>query len=339
MKAIKKKTSIKDVAEKAGVSTSLVSYVLNGKGKEHRVSEEMAAKVLQVTKELNYHPNMAARSLRTGKTKTLGLIVADISNPFFARLARCIENIAWERGYQVIFGSSDESNDKFEKLTSVFIDKHVDGMIVTPTADCGESILQFVNRNIPVVMLDRHINGIPVSSVQIDNVAAGYTLTSYLLQKGYKHIALLAYNMELSNIKERYTGYHKALKDYGVPLSEEVVQSVGFEKFEENVPKALKKILAGKVDAIIFATNQVATQSLLALSKMKNIPTGLALASMDHPEFRLSDAPVNYVEQPIDEMGGKALEILFRQIKDSKKQIVEQITLQTDWKKILLSQK
>ncbi len=338
MKTNEKRTSIRDIAEKAGVSTSLVSYVLNGKGKEHRVSEEMAEKVLLVAKQLNYHPNMAARSLRTGKTKTLGLIVADISNPFFAKLARRIENIAWEKGYQVIFGSSDESKDKFEKLTSVFIEKQVDGMIVTPPADCHEHIMQFVNRSIPVVMVDRHIDGLPVSSVQVDNMGATYALTSHLLQMGHRKIALLAYDMKLSNIEGRYQGYRKALKNNGIPSSEEIVYSVLFKDFDKTVSEALKKILAQKVDAIVFATNQVATQSLITMSHMKKLPAKLSLVSVDRPEFRLSNIPVMYVEQPLAELGEKALEILFRQIKETKKQVVEQITLHADWKKILSSQ-
>ncbi len=335
MKASGKRVSIKDVAEKVGVSTSLVSYVLNGKGKEHRVSNEMVEKVLLAAKELNYHPNMAARSLRTGKTKTLGLIVADISNPFFAKLARRIENIAWEKGYQVIFGSSDESKDKFEKLIYVFINKQVDGMIVVPTTGCEGSIVQLVDSNIPVVMLDRHIDDLPVSSVQVDNVAAGYALTSYLLKKGCSRIAFLAHNMKLSNIEGRYKGYHKALQDNGVSSEGEIVESVKFTDFEKNVSVALKKILSDDVDAIVFANNQVATQSLQVLSKMEEKPSGLVLAGMDQPGFGLSNMPVHYVEQPLDEMGEKALEILFRQIKEPKKRIVERVTLKVDWEKML----
>lgn len=338
LKTQKKRTSIKDIAEKVGVSVSLVSYVLNGKGKEHRVSDEMVEKVLQAAQELHYRPNMAARSLRTGKTKTLGLVVADISNPFFAKLARRIENIAWEKDYQVIFGSSDESKDKFEKLTSVFIEKQVDGMIVTPAADCGDAVMQFVHRNIPIVMLDRHIDGIPVSSVQADNVAAGYALTSYLLRKGRKRIAFLAYNMKLSNIRGRYEGYRKALCDAGMSASDEILQSVEFENFEKGVTAALKEISVREADAIVFATNRIAAQSLSVLPKIEGLPKNLLLTGVDHPEFRMSDMPVYYVEQPIEEMGEKALELLFEQIKGVKKQVPELITLSADWEKFLLLQ-
>jgi LacI family transcriptional regulator len=338
MRTIGKKTSLKDIAEKAGVSAPLVSFVLNGKGQEHRVSKEMTEKVLQIAKDLNYHPNNAARSLRTGKTKILGLIVADISNPFFAKLARGIENIAWEKGYQVIFANSDESTDKFSKLISLFIEKQVDGMIVVPTPDCGECIMQLVHRNIPVVMIDRHIEGIPVSSVQIDNVAAGYVLASFLLQKGYKRIGFMSYSLKLPNIKDRYVGYCQALRNHGLSAADEIVQSVEFENFDKNVPKALQKILSHPVDAIIFATNRVATQSLIALSKMKVVPRGLSLAGIDHPEFGWSDRPVHYIEQPIAEMGEKAIDLIFKQIQESKKQIVEKIILTSDWKAWLSAQ-
>ena len=123
-----KKISLKDIAEAAGVSTALVSFVLNGKKKEYRVGEETAQRILKIANEMNYQPNLAAKSLRSGKTKTIGLVVSDISNPFFSQLARVLEDEATKRGYTVLFGSSDEDKDKMTHVVSNLINKGVDGL-------------------------------------------------------------------------------------------------------------------------------------------------------------------------------------------------------------------
>ena len=122
--------SLKDVAQKAGVSTALVSYVLNGKEKEGRVGKEIASKINQIARDLNYQPNHLAKSLRSGKTYTIGLVIADISNPFFANIARIVENEARRLGYTVICGSSDEEADTSWELIKVLISRQVDGLII-----------------------------------------------------------------------------------------------------------------------------------------------------------------------------------------------------------------
>jgi LacI family transcriptional regulator len=326
------RVSIKNIAEKTGVSNAAVSLVLSGKAKEGRIGKDVAERVRQAAKEMNYRPNMAARGLRTGKTKTIGLIVADISNPFFAKLARFIENAAEEMGYQVMFGSSDESSAKFARLVSLFIEKAVDGIIVAPPADAEDSILQFENYGIPTVLVDRSIPTIPVSSIQINNEAAAYTLTSYLLKKGCRRIGFMAYNMRLSNIKGRYEGYAKALQDFHIDVDENLVRSVEFENFEENIQQALNELLDQKIDSIVFATNRVGTQSLLTLQQIHgNKENSLLFVSIDNPdEYKLSRFPIICIEQPIEEMGKRSLEILFRKIKDPQYKIVENITLQAN---------
>ena len=127
-----KKVSLKDIAEAAGVSTALVSFVLNGKKKEYRVGEETAKRILKIAQEMNYQPNIAAKSLRSGRTKTIGVVVSDISNPFFSQLARILEDEATKRGYTVLFGSSDEDTEKMDRVVSNLIIKGVDGLIIVP---------------------------------------------------------------------------------------------------------------------------------------------------------------------------------------------------------------
>ncbi len=320
--------SIKDIAEKVGVSNAAVSLVLNGKEKEGRISLEVAEKIRKAAKEMNYRPNTAARSLRTGKTKMIGLIVADISNPFFSKLARYIENAAGENGYQVMFGSSDESSIKFAKQANLFIEKFVDGVIVAPPADSEETVLQFLSSGIPIVLVDRALPSLPVSSVQIDNVNAAYILTLQLIKEGCKRIAFMAYNLKLTNIQGRYEGYCKALREAGIPIEERLIQAVEFKGFEENIRNALEKLLSKEVDSIVFATNRVGTQSLITLREMQ-VDHDLKFVSIDNPEeYKVSAIPITCIEQPIEDLGRRALEILFRKIADPMNKVVENVTLQ-----------
>lgn len=322
------RVSIKNIAEKLGISSASVSLVLNGKGKNGRISEELTAKILQTAKEMNYRPNMAARSLKTGLSKTIGLLVADVSNPFFAKLARHIENAADKKNYQVMFGSSDESCVKFSKLANLFIEKSVDGVIVAPTTGCGSVIMQIEASGIPTVMVDRTVEDIPVSSVVINNYDAAYRVATHLINEGCRRIGFMAYNMELSNIKKRHEGYLAALKEAGLPTDDHLVKSVCFENFEENIQKELDSLLSYNVDSIVFATNRVGLQSLSTLQKSNRIGN-LKFGSIDNPdEYKISGIPIISVEQPIEELGNRALELLYRRINDPKYKVVETVYLQ-----------
>lgn len=324
------RVSIKNIAEKVGVSNAAVSLVLNGKEKEGRISKEVAEKIRKTAKEMNYRPNTAARGLRTGKTKTIGLIVADISNPFFSKLARYIENAAGENGYQVMFGSSDESKMKFTKQAHLFIEKSVDGVIVAPPAESEDVIMQFLSNGVPIVLVDRVLPALPVSSVQVDNVSAAYQLTSELIKDGCRRIGFMGYDMKLSNIQGRYEGYCKALVEAGISVEQGLVQAVEFEDFESHISTSLENLLAKDVDSIVFATNRVGVQSLIQLKEMRK-DLNLKFASIDNPdEYKLSAITTLCVEQPIEALGRRALEILLNKITNPKYTVVESVTLQTN---------
>lgn len=321
--------SLKDIAKELGVSTATVSLVLNGKDKDGRIGEDVARKVKDAARQMNYRPNIAARSLRTGKTKTLGLIVADISNPFFAKMARHIENIAAKQGYQVMFGSSDESSDKFKRLVELFVEKYVDGMILAPPENSEPVLQDLLKRNIPTVLIDRAVEGIAVSSVQIDNFGAAYSLTNLLIENGAERIGFIAYNTGLPNIKKRYEGYLRALEVNNIAIDEKLIHSVSFDSFEKNIENCIKNILTQKVDSLVFATNRVGVQSLLSL-KLYPQYKKLKYVSIDNPdEYKVTDIPITCIEQPIEGMSRRALDILFKHIDDSQYSEIENVTLQT----------
>ena len=156
---MKKKVSQKDIAQKVGVSTALVSYVLNNL-KEGRISKVVAQKIRETAKELNYRTNQIAKSLKINKTFTIGLIVADISNPFFSSLARIIEDEADKKNYTVIFGSSDENAQKSWKLINALVDRQVDGFIIAPAENTESNLTYLKDHDIPFVLIDRYFPGL-----------------------------------------------------------------------------------------------------------------------------------------------------------------------------------
>ena len=188
---------------------------MNGKKKEYRVGEETAQRILKIANEMNYQPNLAAKSLRSGKTKTIGLVVSDISNPFFSQLARVLEDEATKRGYTVLFGSSDEDKDKMNRVVSNLINKGVDGLIIVPCDNSEKSIASLVNNNIPIVLFDRYFPELNVSYVALNNFNASYISTKHLLNAGYNAPCMVAYEVNLIHMKERIRGYKKAMDEAG----------------------------------------------------------------------------------------------------------------------------
>ena len=306
-----KKISLKDIAEAAGVSKALVSFVLNGKRKEYRVGEETAQRILKIANDMNYQPNLAAKSLRSGKTKTIGLVVSDISNPFFSQLARVLEDEAAKQNYTVLFGSSDENKDKMNSLVGNLINKGVDGLIIVPCEGSERIIASLVYDNVPIVLFDRYFSDINVSYVALNNFNASYVLTKHLLEVGYNAPCMVAYDVDLIHMKERVRGYKKAMGDVGKKNFINVVC------LKQNAPRKsadrlLPKMVDAGVDAFLFATNMISLACLYTIKDMgKGIVGKIGLAGFDgNPAFDFFNVPISYIRQPIDILAQKALEIL-----------------------------
>lgn len=306
-----KKISLKDIAEAAGVSTALVSFVLNGKRKEYRVGEETAQRILKIANDMNYQPNLAAKSLRSGKTKTIGLVVSDISNPFFSQLARVLEDEAAKQNYTVLFGSSDENKDKMNSLVGNLINKGVDGLIIVPCEGSERIIASLVYDNVPIVLFDRYFSDINVSYVALNNFNASYVLTKHLLEVGYNAPCMVAYDVDLIHMKERVRGYKKAMGGVGKKNFINVVY------LKQNAPRKsadrlLPKMVDAGVDAFLFATNMISLACLYTIKDMgKGIVGKIGLAGFDgNPAFDFFNVPISYIRQPIDILAQKALEIL-----------------------------
>lgn len=322
---IKKKTSLKDIAHKAGVSTALVSYVMNGKEKEGRVGKEIAAKINEIAKELNYQPNHLAKSLRSGKTYTIGLVIADISNPFFANIARIVENEARNHGYTVICGSSDEDADKSWDLINVLINRQVDGFIIVSSENTEKQIYHLIDQNIPFVLLDRHFPEIQTDFVTTNNYKAAYDAGSHLIKMGYRHIGLIAYKSQMHHMHERVRGYVDSLKANKINFNQNWLKEVTFNNAKTEVKTAINEMLASgvPVDAIIFSTYSLAINGLKYINELQlKVPADLAIVSFGQAEvFDLYYCPITYLMQQMDELGKSAVDILVTKIKNPKEEI------------------
>lgn len=321
-----KKVSLKDIASKVGVSTALVSYVLNNQ-KSGRIRKEVALKIKETAKELNYRTNQIARSLKLKKTFTIGLIVADISNPFFSSLARIIEDEADKKNYTVIFGSADENAEKSFKLINALLDRQVDGFIIAPAENGESNFIYLKEHDIPFVLIDRYFPGIETNWVSLDNYKAAYSATQHLIDGGNKRIGLVTYNTSLFNLQERKRGYENAMKQNKIAYDKNWCREVLFaDDIKLLVEKAVDELLSlpEPIDSLLFTSNTLATYGLKHIhAKGIKIPDDLSMVTFD--EMDASDlfyAPLTYLKQPIEEMGQMATKILLENI-DKEQKVVQ----------------
>jgi LacI family transcriptional regulator len=315
-----KRIALKDIAEKVGVSIALVSYVMNGLEKEKRVGADVVERIKKAALELNYKPNRIAQSLRTGSTKTIGLIVADIANPFFGNLARVIEDEASRYGYTVIFGSSDEDFSKSASLIDILLNRQVDGFIIVPAEGTEIQIKALNEKGIPLVLTDRYFPDLPTNYVVLDNYDATFDAVLHLVGNGFKRIGMVAYRSDLIHMQERIRGYSEAILG-NKPAGSLHIEVVNYENINSETDNAIEKLTSGGngVDALIFATNAITISGLYSIKEKRlKVPEELGIVGFDgNAAFDFFSSPLSYIEQPTEEMGKEAVRILIEQINGS----------------------
>ncbi|AQG79848.1 LacI family DNA-binding transcriptional regulator [Spirosoma montaniterrae] len=313
-----KKISLSDIAKEAGVSIALVSYVLSGKEKEGRVGPEIAQRIRVIARELNYQPNLLAKSLRDGRTYTIGLIIADISNPFFANIAREVEDESRRNGYTVIIGSSDENADKAYDLMNVLINRQVDGFIIVSSENSERIVTHLQTIGMPFVLLDRHFPAFDTDFVVTNNAKASYEAGVHLLENGYRRIGFVAYRSVMFHVKERIRGYQDALRDRGIVAEADWLKEVQFDNMATEIRTAIDELLSGRVpiDAIIFSTYGLAVNGLKYFNERKvRVPDDVGVVSFGQAEvFDLYYCPISFMRQPIDVLGKRAVEVLMERL-------------------------
>ncbi len=309
-----KKASMQDIADRVGVSRCAVSLVLSGKAKDKRISESLSDRILQDAKELNYTPNELARGLRTGLTKTLGVIVADISNEFFGELVYHIQQQAISFGYSTIVTNSNEDPDEMLNGIRLLTNRQVDGIIMVPTNNSHQIARQIMSMNIPLVQVDRFIPGLDASYVILDNFKASFDLTERLVSLGRRKIAMLGH--KTSALNGRSEGYIKALKSHGA-YNDKLIKGINYSSETEDIRQAIDDLFLGSAaDAVIFQSHELFfTGMRCILDKGIDVHDKVRVACFDKTDaLALVNFPLLYVEQPVRSIGEEAVKIMINRI-------------------------
>lgn len=317
-----KRVSIKDIASAVGVSTATVSLVLTGKGKDGRVSKEVSEKIRVIAHQLHYQPNRLAMSLQSGRSQTIGLLVADISNPFFGTLAFYIQEEMEKAGYAVIIMNTDEGDLQMERMITLLRSRQVDGFIIVPTEFGEKYIRQLADDHIPLVLIDRYYPSVQTNSVLIDNYQASYEATRYLIDLYCRKVALIIYENNQPHMKERKNGYADALKEVDL-YDGALIKQVRYKTMAEDIAEAITGLVNehSNIDGILFATNTIAMTGIKQLLHLKvRIDEEVRVVCFDKSDaFDFMPVFIPYIHQPIAEMGRKAANLLIKQIQDDER--------------------
>ncbi|MEK5064478.1 LacI family DNA-binding transcriptional regulator [Cytobacillus sp. FSL R5-0596] len=259
------KPNIQDVAKLANVSIATVSRVINNQGGVRKQTEE---KILNAIKELGYIRNAAARTMKSRETKTIGVIVPDIKNPFFPLVMAGIEQKAREKGYFTILSSTNESPIVEGKIIKNFVERGVDGVIITTANENGEHLNLLKEQNIPVVAVDRIIKSFDADTVLVDNAKGAYQAVQHLILQGHRDIAIICGPQNTTPGFERFIGYKKALEDYNIPLEESLVVQGDFGEQSGYLATRRLRELRTRPTAIFSSNNLMTIGCMKALDDL-----------------------------------------------------------------------
>lgn len=305
--------TIKDVASEADVSISTVSRVLNNKPD---VGDNTRKKILKIIDKLNYNPNNIARGLVMKKTNTIGLIIPDISNPFFPEVAKAIEDQAQKLGYSVILFNTDNNLEREKKAVDVLRGKQVDGLIVSLSLDNSNILEELKEKNYPVVQIDRQALSNSYPLISIDNEESAYYIVEYIIKNGHQKIAHITGNLHTTTARDRLAGYKKALKDNNIEINNKLIFEGNYS--QNSGYKNMKKILKYKDrPTAVFAANDITAAGVYKAIFEANlkIPEDIAVAGHDDIDLAtLLQPQLTTMAQPKYELGKRAIIYLFKMI-------------------------
>jgi LacI family transcriptional regulator len=320
--------TLNDIALKAGVSVSTVSRVLNNKARNNRISLETKEIVLKAAEDLSYRPNELARGLRLKKTNTIGLVVPDISNPFFAYVTRMIQKYSHQFGYSLIVCNTDENLRTEIDHTNLLRNKGVDGFIIMPVGVNYSHIEDLMKNDIPIVLLERSFDELTTNTVVVDKYSGSYEAVQHLIDMGHKRIAIVQGLPNTSTNNERVKGYVDALADNHISIDHSLIVGKDFRQENGYVETKLLLNLGNPPTAIFTTSDLITLGALQAITEEKlNIPDDISLVSFDDIEFApYLVSPLTVVRQPRELMGEVAVKLLIEELqlsnKNQKKKIV-----------------
>ena len=303
--------TIKELANELNMSTTTVSRVLTGQEKKYRISERTAQLVRAKVDSLGFKPNQIARNLRLRKTNTIGLVIPDISNPFFANLARTVEEELRNRNKMVLLCDTKDETSLEEESINLLLDRKVDGLLVAPVGEKWEHLP--LDSSTPVVLMDRYFDNGALPYVTTDNYHGAYEATQFLIDQGHKDIACIQGRINTSANQNRLSGFKSALSENKLDANQAMV--LGDDYSMENGYGSTQTLLnqAKRPTAIFALNNQIAIGAMKALSEASlHIPDDISLIAFDEQTyFELLLPPLTAVKQPMKEIGKKAVELLF----------------------------
>ncbi|MBQ8406912.1 MAG: LacI family DNA-binding transcriptional regulator [Clostridia bacterium] len=308
-----KKTTIKDVAKKAGVSVTTVSLVLNGKGIS--VPESTKERIYRAAEELRYTPNFTARSLVMGRTNMIGVVVPAVTNVFFAELVRSLQKEFSFYGYDIVLCNNEETAEKDSKYISLLAGKNIDGLIVAPGAESlsenkVDELKETLSKlHIPYLFLDRYVAEF-APRVSVDNRRSAYVLADYLLKKGHKKIGVITGPMQLNSSFNRLKGFRERFAEEGLDIDEDKVFVGRYDV--ESGEKAAQELLKTDVTAICAFSDMQAYGVYKKVKELgKRVPEDISVVGFDDNVYSsLLDKPLTTMRQPIDELAAAAVEIM-----------------------------
>jgi len=320
--------TVLDVAKRAGVAPITVSRVINNSG---YISQATRERVEAAVKELGYVPNTLARGLRSKQTRTLALVVTDITNPYFTLMARGVEDVAGSSNYSVVYCNTDESEAKEEKYANLLAQRQVDGALLVPSGGNVKTINFLLSNGIVVVALDRCVPGMEVDSVRCDSQDGAYRLIKLLISLGHKRIATITGPKDVSTSIDRVTGYQRALREAGLIENELVYygafkQQSGYEFTKQAI------LLSPRPTAIFGANNFITIGIIQALHDlMLDVPGDVSVVGFDDlPEAMLMNPFLTVAKQPAYEMGRVAAELLLKRISGEQVGECQELILPTE---------
>jgi LacI family transcriptional regulator len=327
-----KKVLLADIAHELGVSKTLVSLVMNNKANEHGINQETQQRVREKLREMNFQPNMLAQGFRTGKTKTIGLIVSDISNLFYSRIARTIEDYAWEKGFNVLICSTEENSEKEQEQIRLLLNRKVDGLIISSSQEHAGAFNKLVETRLPHVMLDRVFPDMLSPAVSVDNFNGAKLAAQHLLEQGIRKMALVTISPEhISTISQRIRGFESALAEAGITIPDDWYIRAPFHQIDQTLEQKLQLIMqpGNTPEAIFTLNNNLTSICLKHLHTLGvKVPGQMALIGFDDVTyFSFTQPSISAIAQPTDQIAEKAFHLLLRQI-EKKRIPPEELTVQ-----------
>lgn len=304
-----KQATIKDVAERAGVSKTTVSHVINA---SRFVEETTRQKVLDAIRELNYRPSAVARSLTTRRTGIIGIVISDSSNTFFGELLLSIEEVLRPKNYALIICNTNETLEYEAHYLDLLLNQRVDGIIAAATSQPWVELSKAQIQHTPVVFVDRAFENFNGYYVSVDNRAGAYAGTRHLIDCGYRRIGILAGLERLSTMRDRLDGYSQALQDAGIPLNPNWI--IRSQLSVAGGREAMRSLLnlTQRPEAVFINNNLLALGALLEMSAQNvSCPRDLGIVAFDdHPWAAVSCPPLTVVRQPTQQLGQAAAEMI-----------------------------